>query len=407
MTTIAAPVPAPLATRPRLVSRALMLVLLADFGGLTSFYLLLTPVPQHAMAAGAAGSVAGLATGVLMLTSVAAEFLVPRSVSRFGSRAVLVAGLALLGVPALALLLSASLPVVLAVCFARGIGLAVIFVECGALAARMVPAQRRGEGLGVLGVVAGLPAVVATPCGVWLMDHASPTLVFVLGAASALAGVAAVAALPAGAGAAEADAARTDAARTDAARTDAADGHGIAAGLRNPALMRPAVVFAATAMAAGIVVTFLPAVTGASGSLVAIALLLQAAASTAARWWAGRLGDRHGAARLLVPGALAAAAGTAVLMAAGSPAALLIGMLLFGAGFGVVQNASQALMFERTPVSDYGTASAIWSVAYDTGYGAGALGFGLVAGVTGYPIGFALTAAAMLAALPLMRRSRR
>jgi predicted MFS family arabinose efflux permease len=307
--------------------------------------------------------------------------------------------------------------VVLAVCFARGIGLAVIFVECGALAARMVPAQRRGEGLGVLGVVAGLPAVVATPCGVWLMDHASPTLVFVLGAASALAGVAAVAALPAGAGAAEADAARTDAARTDAARTDAArtdaartdaaDGHGIAAGLRNPALMRPAVVFAATAMAAGIVVTFLPAVTGASGSLVAIALLLQAAASTAARWWAGRLGDRHGAARLLVPGALAAAAGTAVLMAAGSPAALLIGMLLFGAGFGVVQNASQALMFERTPVSDYGTASAIWSVAYDTGYGAGALGFGLVAGVTGYPIGFALTAAAMLAALPLMRRSRR
>jgi MFS family permease len=402
MTTIAAPFPAPPASRPRLVSRALMLVLLADFGGLTSFYLLLTPVPQHAMAAGAAGSVAGTATGVLMLTSVAAEFLVPRTVARFGSRAVLVAGLALLGVPSLALLVSASLPVVLAVCFARGIGLAVIFVECGALAARLVPAERRGEGLGVLGVVAGLPAVIGTPCGVWLMDHASPALVFVLGAVSALAGVAAVAAVPASAvgdGAGAAGAAR------DGAAGDG--GHGMAAGLRNPALMRPAAVFAATATAAGIVVTFLPAVTSASGGLVAIALLVQAAAATVARWWAGRHGDRHGAARLLVPGALVAASGTALLMAAGSPAVLLTGMLLFGAGFGVVQNASQAMMFERTPVSDYGTASAVWSVAYDTGYGVGALGFGLVAGVTGYPVGFALTAAAMLAALPLVRRTRR
>jgi MFS family permease len=401
MTTIAAPVPAPLAAppaaRPRLVSRPLLLVLLADFGGLTSFYLLLSPVPQHAMAAGAAGSVAGLATGVLMLTSVVAEFLVPRTVGRFGSRAVLTAGLALLGLPALALLATANLPVVLAVCFARGLGLAVIFVECGALGARMVPAERRGEGLGLLGVVAGLPAVVATPCGVWLMDHGSPVLVFVIGAASALAGVAAVACLPAGAISSE----------TGTGPEGDTAGHSMAAGLRNPALMRPAVVFAATATAAGIVVTFLPAVTGGSGNLVALALLLQAAAATAARWWAGRHGDKHGAARLLVPGAIAAAAGTALLVAAGSPVPMLAGMLLFGAGFGVVQNASQAMMFERVPTSGYGTASAIWSVAYDTGYGVGALGFGLVAGVTGYPVGFALTAAAMLVTLPLARRRRR
>jgi MFS family permease len=393
MTTIAAPLPAVSPARSRLVSRPLLLVLLADLGGLTGFYLLLSPVPQHAMAAGATGSVAGLATGLLMLTSVGAEFLVPRTVARFGSRAVLVAGLALLGLPALALVVTASLPVVLAVCAARGLGLAVIFVECGALGARLVPADRRGEGLGLLGVIAGLPAVVATPCGVWLMEHASPSLVFVIGAACALAGVGAVLALPASA----------------VAPGEGGDtlGHGMWAGLRNPALMRPAVLFATTATAAGIVVTFLPAATGGSGNLVALALLFQAASATAARWWAGRHGDRHGAARLLVPGALAAAGGTALLVAAGHPAALLAGMVLFGAGFGVVQNASQAVMFARTPAAGYGTASAIWSVAYDTGYGAGALGFGLVAGVTGYPAGFALTAAAMMLALPLAGRARR
>ena len=50
--------------------------------------------------------------------------------------------------------------------------------------------------------------------------------------------------------------------------------------LRTPALVRPSVVFSATTMAAGVVVTFLPlAVTQASGNLAALALLAQADAA--------------------------------------------------------------------------------------------------------------------------------
>jgi predicted MFS family arabinose efflux permease len=387
MTTIALPRPADPATRPRLVSRPLLLVLLADLGGLTSFYLLLAPVPQHA----GGGAVAGLATAVLMLTSVAGELGVPGAVARFGSRTVLMAGLALLGLPALALLVSASLPVVLAVCAARGLGLAVIFVVCGALGAELVPAERRGEGLGVLGVVAGVPAVVATPMGVWLMSHAGPAVVFLVGGVAALAGLAAVAGLPAG---------RSPG--VGSAETD-----GMRAGLRNPALMRPAVVFAGTTTAAGIAVTFLPAMTGATGGLVAVALLVQAAAATVTRWWAGRFGDRHGAHRLLVPGVVVAATGFATLVLAHEPAVLLTGMLLFGAGFGAVQSASQAMMFARVAPAGYGTSSAVWSIAYDTGYGLGALAFGVVANLTGQPVGIALTAVTMLATLVLLRHRRR
>ncbi|GAA4468030.1 MFS transporter [Phytohabitans houttuyneae] len=371
MTTIALAAPAP---APRLLSRPLALVMLADFAGLFGFYLLLSVVPAHLTAAGAGGFAAGLATGVLMLSSVAGELAIPRLAARYGYRAILAAGLALLALPALALLASSALPVVVVVCVLRGLGLAVIFVVCGAWAAEMIPAGRRGEGLGVLGIVAGLPAVIATPLGVWLMDRAGAEAVFVLGALAALAGLGAVLGLPAG-------------------RTAVAPG----AGLREPALVRDAVVVAGTVTGAGIVVTFVPAVAHA-GSLAAVALLAQAVATTAARWWAGRFGDRHGAARLLVPGALLAAAGVlALVLAAGSAVALLGGMLAFGAGFGVVQNASLAMMYARVSTAAYGTATAIWSVAYDTGYGLGALGFGVVAGAAGYPISFALTAAAMLA----------
>ncbi|MGN9908563.1 MFS transporter [Phytohabitans sp. LJ34] len=369
---------------PRLVSRPLALVMLADFAGLFGFYLLLSVVPAHLTAAGAGGFAAGLATGVLMLSSVAGEFAIPRLVSRYGFRAVLAAGLALLALPALALLASAALPVVVAVCVLRGLGLAVIFVVCGAWGAELIPAERRGEGLGVLGVVAGLPAVVATPLGVWLMARWGAEAVFALGALAAFAGLVAVIGLPAG--------------RTDASGDPAGD-IGMGAGLRSPALIRPAIVFTGTAMAAGIVVTFVPAaVPGGAGGLAAVALLTQAGATTVARWWAGRFGDRHGAARLLVPGALVAAAGILTLvLAGGGPLAVLAGMVAFGAGFGIVQNASLAMMYSRVSTAAYGTATAIWSVAYDTGYGLGALGFGVVAGAAGYPIGFALTAAVMVA----------
>src|SRR5262245_14089106 len=122
--------------RPQLISWALIVVFLADFGGLTSFYLLLPVLPQYGGA--------GLAPAVMMGATVAAEFAVPTVVARFGPRAVLAAGLALIGAPALALPLSASLPLLLAVSLLRGLGLAVIFVVCGALSASLVPAERRG-----------------------------------------------------------------------------------------------------------------------------------------------------------------------------------------------------------------------------------------------------------------------
>jgi hypothetical protein len=50
-------------------------------------------------------------------------------------------------------------------------------------------------------------------------------------------------------------------------------------------------------------------------------------------------------------------------------------------------------------VSGYGTASALWNLAYDAGYGAGPMVFGVFVAFTGYPLAFALTGMLMLAAL--------
>jgi predicted MFS family arabinose efflux permease len=385
MTTAAIATAAP---RTRLVSPILMKVFLANLAGLVGFYLLLSVVPQYAAAAGTGGG-AGLSTAALMASTVAAELAMPRLVARLGHRDLLVAGLALLGLPVFALLLPPTTAVVTAVGLLRGVGLAVLFVVCGELTAALIPADRRGEGLGTFGVVSGLPAIAAMPFGLWLAEHAGYPVVFVAGGLAALVGIGAVGGLP-------------SSMRT--ADEPTGSGPGVIAAARTPALWPPAIVFASTAIAAGALVTFLPAAV--NGGQAAVALLVQSVAATLGRWWAGRYGDRHGAATLLVPGAVLAAGGMACLALVASPAAVLVGAVLFGTGFGVVQNASLTVMYREVDRCGYGAVTALWSVAYDAGLGTGAAGVGVVVAAGGHATGFAAAAALVALSLPALRRHR-
>ena len=147
------------------------------------------------------------------------------------------------------------------------------------------------------------------------------------------------------------------------------------------------------------VASFLPLAAGVSVGVAALGLFAQAVTATASRWWAGRRGDRHGHAKLLIPGLLIATAGMTSLIWVSAPAVVIAGMCLFGIGFGITQNATFALMIDRAPASGYGTASALWNLAYDAGYGAGPMVFGVFVAHTGYPAAFALTGLLILIAL--------
>lgn len=387
MTTSATCPPQVIAPAPRLLTRPLLLRFVSMIGASVSFFLLLSVVPAYAAASGGERG-AGLATGSLMLTTVLGELVTPRVVVRFGYRATLGAGLFLLGAPAVVLTVSGGLAWTVTVCLLRGLGFALTIVAGGALTASLIPAERRGEGLAVVGVVSGVPSLVALPLGLWLAGRVGYGPVAVAGGVAALAAIVSVLGLPDG-------------------EATSKESVGVVRGLRTGALLRPVIVFAATATAAGILVTFLPlAVPHARAGVVTVALFVQPAAATVSRWLAGRHGDRHGSARLVLPGLLLSAAGVLVTAATGSAAAVVAGTALFGAGFGIAQNATLTLMYARVSASSYGTVSALWNLAYDGGMGAGAAGFGVLAGLTGYPWAFAATAVLMLGALAPVLRDR-
>src|ERR1700677_4950889 len=140
-------------TSQRIVSGQLALVFSILTGTLTSFFLLLSATSVHADASGSGTAGAGLVTGALLFGTVIAELAATRLMTRYGYRPVLAAGLVLLGAPTLLMLAPVSMPVIAAVSFVRGLGCGLSGVVTGALEALLPPPERRGEGIGLSGVV--------------------------------------------------------------------------------------------------------------------------------------------------------------------------------------------------------------------------------------------------------------
>ncbi|MFE3717471.1 MFS transporter [Streptomyces cyaneofuscatus] len=401
----------------RLLTRPMLLLLVASVGGMGGFYLLLSVLPLYAATAGGGGVGAGLTTGAMMLATVLAEPAVPWFLARFGHRAVVGVGLLLLGLPSAVLSLWSSFPLTLGVCLARGVGLGIVVVAGTALAAELAPPGRRSESLGLYGVSLGVPSVLGLPAGVWLSDRLGFEPVFLLTAALTLLALPAVAGLPARRATRATQAERLsgdpDGRKGDPGGRDGELGGrsedpggrkgtpgGPFGAAVNRSLVRPTLILGAATFASGVLVTFLPlALLDGPSHLAVVALLVQASVAPLARWGAGWWGDRHGSSSLLLPAVLAVALGTAGLVRLESPVMVIVSMVLFGAGFGAVQNVTLATMFERVPRSGFGRVSVVWNLAFDAGMGLGAVGFGLLIDRTGYPWGFAVTAVLLLAVL--------
>jgi predicted MFS family arabinose efflux permease len=321
-----------------------------------------------------------------MLSTVLTQIQMPRILGRYGYRRTLAAGLLFLGVPALFYAYAKMLVPILAVTLLRGVGFGIVTVVFAALVVELAPPGRRGEALGLLGVAITLPNIFCNALGLWLVGQFGYGVVFLLGGVAPLLGLVMVigirSAAPSGKGEEE-------------------EGAGFFAGLGRAPLLRIFLLFAATTMAGGVILTFLPlAVPGSGAFSAASALLVVGITSTASRWWAGRFGDRRDPRLLLAPGLLACAAGMVCLPLGG--VVLLAGAILFGTGFGLLQNATLILMMGRVAKSEYGLGSTLWNAAFDTGTGIGAFSFGFVISAVGFSWSFFICSVLVASALLLV-----
>ncbi|SFK97642.1 MFS transporter [Geodermatophilus ruber] len=367
--------------------RALVGVTALGFG---SYCLTLASLPTYAVAGGASEDTAGLVTAVFLAVTIAVQSIVPALTARFGTARVLAVGLVALGAPAPLYAVSDGPAWLLAIAVVRGAGFGVLTVLGSLLAARVAPAGRKGESIGLYGLAIAVPNLIAVPAGVALVLAGHATWLAWL-AASPVLGLLLLRGLGRAASDAPAGAPVPGAGRRGAR-----------------AALAPSVVLLAVTLAGGGLMTFLP-IERPDGSLATVALIVLGLTGALSRWRAGLLADRFGSRLLLPVSLLGTAVGLAVL-AAGLPWGagwVLAGAAVFGAGYGAVQNLTLLLAFRRAGERGAAAASAMWNASFDAGMALGALALGLLAAGIGLSWSLVAVAGLLVGVLPLATAATR
>jgi MFS family permease len=365
--------------------------------GFAGFAALLPVAPLWAVNGGADEAGAGLVNGVLLLFTVLTQLFVPGALRRFGWAPVLVTGMVLLGLPALAHIATDALAPTLVLSAVRGLGFGVLTVTGSAAVAELVGPTRRGEAIGAYGLAIALPHLVLLPAGPWVAENVGFWVVFVV---SALPLVGALPAL----------------ALARVLHDPPVEGAGVTAQQERGAaratylrLLRPMALLLAVTLAGGALITFVAQMTS-SALLATGGLLLMSATAALSRWRMGALADRHGAHRFIWPLVVLTAVGMALTASAvrdqqaTAAVPLLVGMAVVGLCYGGLQNLTLVVAFEAVTPRQTRVASAVWNVGFDAGTGLGAVAVGLIAAGASFSLALLVTAAASLATLPLALR---
>lgn len=359
-------------------------ILVAVAAAFGAWSLLLPVIPLSVIEAGQSQTLAGASTGVFMATTVLTQLFTPRALRKFGYNPVMVFAAFMLGVPALGHILGTEAWIILLFSALRGVGFGALTVAESALIAEIMPVRFLGKATGMLGVFIGLAQMVCLPLGLAIAGRAGFTTVYVLAAVVALVAAVMCLAIP----------------RLKAAPKAGPSAYRHPEERRRPQVstwklvLVPSLAVTTLAMSFGAVSSFLPAavreidpVTGAViGGLM---LSITGGSSMVFRYLAGMVADRRGSpGATMIPAQVIGFAGMllmALVVANGwSVWLLVLAGLMFGGGFGAVQNEALLSMFYRLPRSKVSEASAVWNMAFDAGTGLGSFIFGAVAAQLAY-----------------------
>lgn len=358
-----------------------LIAVAAAFG---AWSLLLPVIPLAVIEAGQSETLAGASTGVFMAATVLTQIFTPKMLRTFGYNPVMVFAAFMLGVPALGHILGMDAWIVLLFSALRGVGFGALTVAESALIAELVPVRLLGKATGMLGVFIGLAQMLCLPLGLAIAERAGFDIVFVIAAVVALVAAVMCLAIP-----------RLKAApKSDPSAYRHPEERGQAEVSTWKLVLVPALAVTSLSMSFGAVSSFLPAavreidpVTGAViGGLM---LSITGGSSMVFRYLAGMVADRRGLpGTTMIPAQVVGFAGMALMalvVANGWSVWLLVAAgIMFGGGFGAVQNEALLSMFYRLPRSKVSEASAVWNMAFDAGTGLGSFIFGAVAAQLAY-----------------------
>lgn len=365
-------------------SVAFLLALLANILFWLSLQSLFPFLPLYVASLGGTPADNGLTTLAAASTAVLSRMFIGTLADRVGRRPVMVIGGAISIIAPILYTVAHTIPVVLMGSAMSGIGIAAFTTGFQALLADLAPPERRGEAFGWGANSGALASLIGPLAGDWLASRQGFPIAF--GAAALCGGLCALAAF--------------------AIREPRGESHFITAraplqGMRETLALRNVLTGIAAVspigIAYGAMISFWPIVaqqhqlstTGAFYSVYALGQLT-------VQILAGRLSDRLGRTRVMLPGMLLLGIAVVLIPQVASDMASLWVALGCGAGLGIARTAIDALVLDGVPITLRGTAVAVEFTVNDLWIGLGSALLGTLANAAGFRVTYAVPGAMLV-----------
>lgn len=344
----------------------------------TGFYLLLPTLPLYIKHLGGSETQVGLAAGAFTLTAVVFRPMVGGLVDRYGRRAFYVWGLIFFVLSMYLYDWVGSILLLLALRILHGASWAFSTTSIGTVITDLIPASRRGEGMGWYGMAMTVAMAIGPMLGTYIVGGYSFQTLFLV--ATGLSLIAFILAYMTRA---------PYQAKPSAGRIQ----------LVEKSVLPVTVAIFFLAVAYGGITTFLPLLAESIRVNPGTFFLVYAVALTLIRPFAGKLSDRFGEAAVIIPSLVITAGALIVLSQSSGLPGLITAAILYGIGFGSAQPALQAATLRIAPENRRGAANASFMTAFDLGIGLGAILLGLVSERIGYAYLFTVTAVSVVVSL--------
>lgn len=351
----------------RLWTKSFISMTLAMLVLFTGFYLLLPTLPLFIKNMGGTETQVGLAAGAFTLTAVVFRPIVGGLLDRYGRRPFMIWGL-LLFILAMCLYNWVSVIAMLLVLrVLHGVGWAFSTTAVSTSITDIIPAPRRGEGMGWFGMAMTVAMAIGPTLGLWVLADGKYHSLFWLATMLSVGAFLLVLTT------------RIPEPQKSASRKIV---------LFEKSVLPLTVALFFLSVAYGGITTFLPLYGASIQVNSGTFFLVYALALTLARPIAGKLSDRLGEAYVIIPGLGVTVLSLVVLGFSENLFGVIAAAALYGIGFGSAQPALQAANLRLAPPDKRGVASASFMTAFDLGIGLGSIILGLVSQYTGYEVLF-------------------
>ncbi|MBP2239659.1 MFS family permease [Cytobacillus eiseniae] len=362
------------------------LICLSNFFIFLGFQMTLPTIPLFVEELGGNDQLIGIVVGIFTFSALLLRPYAGHALESKGRRVVYLTGLGIFVLSVGSFGFVTSLAFLFMVRIIQGFGWGFSTTASGTIATDLIPANRRGEGMGYYGLSGNLALAFGPTLGLALVGVVSFKQLFLICAILGLAAFLLSSTI------------RYKKVEQQTVQPKKWDIY------EKTALPPSMLVFFITITFGGIA-SFLPLYSAQKGIQgIEWYFLLYALALMVSRTFAGKIYDTKGHQAVFIPGTIFIIISMILLSWLPSNLVLYIAAILYGLGFGTVQPALQAWSVKETPANRRGMANATFYSFFDLGIGIGAILFGQIAHWFGYSMIYAASAISVLFSILLYLR---